>query len=356
VVDLLERGHFDVLLPIHEQGYLFAKVREQIEARVGIALPSFESYERALGKAEFSRVLALLDLPQPETRLVSNVQELRGFEGFPAVVKASIGTASRGVWVVSDRTELQKALEEVRNTFFGELVVQKFIRGPVEHAQAVFAKGRLVAMHAYRQILRGAGGGPAIKDSVQRPVVRSHLARIGAFLNWHGALSVDYVLEETSDLPHYIDCNPRLVEPVNGLCAGVDLTDLVVRISLGEEPPEAAPGREKVRTHLAIQVLFGYAMRNVSRTDLVRECWKLFFQGEPYTHSCEELTPVRLDWPSAIPLTVAAVWLLANPEIASRLHRTGWGAHLLTRDSIRIIRDRIPPNRKGLTDPRYKIC
>src|SRR5215207_1138609 len=36
---------FDVLLPIHEQGFLFAKVRQQILQYVAVALPSFESYE-----------------------------------------------------------------------------------------------------------------------------------------------------------------------------------------------------------------------------------------------------------------------------------------------------------------------
>jgi predicted ATP-grasp superfamily ATP-dependent carboligase len=355
-MDLLERRHFDVLLPIHEQGYLFAKVREQIVDRVGIALPSFESYERALSKAEFSRVLAQLALPQPETRLVSNVQQLREFEHFPVVVKAPIGTASRGVWVVSERVGLEKAVEKVKDTSFGEVIVQQFIRGPIEHAQAVFSRGRLVAMHAYRQVLRGAGGGPAVKDSVQRPLVQSHLAQIGAFLNWHGALSVDYVLEEMSQAPHYIDCNPRLVEPGNALISGLDLTGLLVRISLGEEPPGAEAGREGVRTHLAIQVLFAIAMLRGSRIDLVRECWKLATHGVPYTHSCEELTPVRCDWPSAIPLIVAAVWLLANPKAASRLHRTAWGAHLLTSNSIRIIRDRFFTGPGPLTSARDKIC
>ena len=34
-------------------------------------------------------------------------------------------------------------------------------------AQAVFADGRLIASHAYRQIARGGGGGSAIKESVE---------------------------------------------------------------------------------------------------------------------------------------------------------------------------------------------
>src|SRR5437764_11752644 len=40
---LIANGRFDVLLPTHEQGFLFAKVRERLEGRIAGGLPSFES-------------------------------------------------------------------------------------------------------------------------------------------------------------------------------------------------------------------------------------------------------------------------------------------------------------------------
>src|ERR1041385_3371345 len=53
IEQLLGERKFDVLLPIHEQGFLFARVRERLAARVGLALPNFENYrseERRVGK------------------------------------------------------------------------------------------------------------------------------------------------------------------------------------------------------------------------------------------------------------------------------------------------------------------
>ena len=44
---LLSRGRFDVLLPTHEQGFLFARAQQCLQGRVGFALPSFESYRTA---------------------------------------------------------------------------------------------------------------------------------------------------------------------------------------------------------------------------------------------------------------------------------------------------------------------
>jgi hypothetical protein len=57
----------------------------------------------------------------------------------------------------------------------------------------------------------------------------------------------------------------------------------------------------------------------------------------PYAGSIEELTPVRSDWISAVPLAMAAFALLANPKLAGTLSKKGWGAHLLGIESIRLI-------------------
>ena len=83
VEHLLASGRFDVLLPTHEQGLLFARVQERLSARVGLALPGFESYRAAHSKAGFSRLLDRLGLPQPATRIVRSESELRDAIKFP---------------------------------------------------------------------------------------------------------------------------------------------------------------------------------------------------------------------------------------------------------------------------------
>jgi len=342
VRDMISRKRFDVLLPIHEQGYLFAKVQQELAPHVAVALPSFDSYARAHSKAGFSEVLTELGLPQPQTAVVDDLGALRQVRQFPFVLKAAIGTASRGTWIIHDRAQLEQALRQIESKPVDDVfLVQDLIVGPVEHAQAVFDTGRLVGMHAYKNLLAGAGGGPAMKESVRRPEVQAHLATIGAHLGWHGALSVDYVARTDNGSPHYIDCNPRLVEPINGMLAGLDLTDLLLRVSLGEHPRAAAPERDGVRTHIALQVLLGCAIRDGTRRDLLQECWRLACRRGRYARSREELTPVRWDWPSIAPTVFAALWLLATPRAANRMVAQGWGAHLLSGDSIRVIRERI---------------
>jgi hypothetical protein len=59
--------------------------------------------------------------------------------------------------------------------------------------------------------------------------------------------------------------------------------------------------------------------------------------GRQRADSTEELTPVRLDWISAVPLLMVAIALLAAPKRAVALLRGGWGAHLLGVESMRKI-------------------
>jgi predicted ATP-grasp superfamily ATP-dependent carboligase len=339
VEELLAARHFDVLLPIHEQGFLFARARQRLEHRVGLALPGFENYRTAHSKAGFSRLLDRLGLPQPATRIVKSASELRDAIRFPSVVKTSVGTASRGIWFARDEADLKRALQDLDTSgaFVDEVLVQDLVAGTIEKAQAVFCRGTLLGFHAYRQIAGGAGGGEAIKQSVSRPEVRTLLATIGEKLAWHGALSVDYVLPDDSTTPLLIDCNPRLVEPMSAYLAGLDLVGLLLAVSQGETPAAAAESRAGVRTHLAMQVLLGCASRGGTRRDLVRECWRLLVGSGPYADSAEELTPVRLDWFSAVPLVMTAIFLLAVPKRAATLARGGWGAHLLDPRSIRLI-------------------
>jgi predicted ATP-grasp superfamily ATP-dependent carboligase len=339
VEELLAARHFDVLLPIHEQGFLFARVQQRLEHRVGLALPSFVSYRTAHNKAGFSRLLDRLELPQPATRIVNSESRLRDAMQFPSVVKTSVGTASRGIWFVREQADLESALRELsaNDAFADEVLVQEFVAGVTEKAQAVFCRGKLIGFHAFRQIAAGAGGGEAIKQSVGRPDIRAMLATIGEKLAWHGALSVDYVMRSEDATPRLIDCNPRLVEPMSAYLAGVDLVGLLLLVSRGETPAAAGESRAGVRTHLAMQALLGCASRGGWRRDTVAEGWRLLVGGGPYAGSTEELTPARLDWISAVPLAMLAIALLVAPRLAVNLARGGWGAHLLDLRTIRQI-------------------
>ena len=237
---LLAAGRFDVLLPTHEQGFLFARSSERLSGHIGLALPGFESYRMVHSKAGFSRLLDRLGLPQPPTQIVNSENELRAAVRFPAVVKTSVGTASRGVWFAHDARDLESVAQNIRvmglstkGGFADEVLVQDLVTGPIGKAQAVFRHGQLLGFHGYLRIAAGVGGGEAIKQSAVYSDVRKQVAAIGAQLGWHGALSVDYVLSGHAK-PLLIDCNPRLVEPMSAYSPASTWLNYCSRSRLGK--------------------------------------------------------------------------------------------------------------------------
>ena len=170
-----------MLLPTHEQGFLFARAKPRIEGRAGLALPSLASYRTAHGKAGFSRLLDRLGLPQPPTQIVRSAQQLREAVRFPAVVKTPVGTASRGIWFIRSADDLKGALHDLgAGAFADEVLVQDLIAGSTEKAQSVFCHGRMIGFHAYRQVMAGVGD-QAEREAACRPRA-SRKGRTGARL------------------------------------------------------------------------------------------------------------------------------------------------------------------------------
>jgi hypothetical protein len=146
---------------------------------------------------------------------------------------------------------------------------------------------------------------------------------------------LDYVWH--AETPRYIDCNPRLVEPMSAALAGTDLLGLLLLVSRGDAPEPPPVGRDGVRSHLAMQALLGSALRQGSRWALLRELASLSGLRGVYAGSVEELTPLKNDWISGIPLLATALILLARPGLAQRLAVKGWGDHLLDAAAVRAI-------------------
>ena len=198
--------------------------------------------------------------------------------------------------------------------------------------------GELVAFHACERVREGAAGGSSHKLGLDLPEAREHLTRLGAALDWHGALSADVILGP--DGPRFIDINPRLVEPVNALACGVDLAGALVEVARSgsarslEPQPAAMPG---ARTHQLLLAVLGAAQRG-SRREVARELRDAALGRGSYRGSREELTPGRRDPLAPLPVAVTALATLVRP--AAWRHFTGGStsAYSLTPAAWRQIR------------------
>ena len=340
VIETVRSRHIDALLPVHEQAYLFAAARQRLPTDLGIALAGFEAFEQVQSKAGLAELLTRLGVPQPATEIVRSADQFSADRPYPFFVKAAFGTASTGVWRVRDAEQRDALLLqfELRKAFADGLLVQAAVAGALERAQAVFDRGRLVANHIYRQVVEGPGGGDVLKVSIVRVAVREIVARIGHALKWHGALAFDYILDDATKTPHFIDANPRLVEPMNGWLSGVDLPGALLQISLGETVPVQPDGRPGIVTRLGLMGLLDGARRRSRRTDILREIGLLAGSSGRYQGSIEELLPLLTDPWCAIPLGVVAASLLRTPAAAARFSDGAVAAYSLTPSAIQRMR------------------
>ncbi|MGA2570041.1 MAG: hypothetical protein ABSF23_05940 [Terracidiphilus sp.] len=334
VAGVLRRDHWDVLLPAHEQAFLFSREKSRIPTTAAIALAEFLSFVQVQGKPALTRTLARLGLPQPTSHIVRTQAELLAESCFPFYLKADYGTASTAVWCIRDDGELQTRVAELAEGGLIDgvrgFVVQEPVEGPQERVQAVFDRGRLVACQAYRQALAGPGGGDIAKLQVERPAIRQCVEKLGEALAWSGALSLDYILRGKEETPVFIDANPRLVEPMNAVFSGLNLAEILVRVSLGEEVKGAKSSRSGVRTHMLLMALLAAAEKRSSRFDVLAELVRVLTGRGVYRGSREELLPLGIDFKCLFPLAHVLIRLLLRPASAVLIRESTIAAYSLS--------------------------
>jgi len=343
VLHHLTRERYDVLLPVHEQAFLFAKVRDRLPVGVGTALAAFDAFLQVQGKVAFARLMERLALPQPATRIVRSRDELKALDRFPCYIKTDYSTAGQGVWRVTgivERDRIATALEQ-RGQLDGtrEVIVQEEAPGALCQAQAVFAHGHLLAVHCTQTRGVSVGGGHSARTGVDHPLVREHLVTLGQALTWHGPLALDYLVDEATGRPTYIEANPRLVEPMNATLSGVNLADLTVRVALGEvgAPGDPRCGHSGIHSHSLLAILLGIADHGGSRRELLRTIIQDMRGRGIFAGSREDLTPLRVDPPSFIPLGVVSGQLLLRPRAAHHIATGTVNAYSLSAAAVETI-------------------
>src|SRR5262249_13098173 len=197
-------------------------------------------------------LLAELRLPQPRWRVADRAAVLADWST-PFYLKAPFSTAGRGVRRVTKPSDAKEAFESLLAVADGDpFMVQAAADGQYAQVQALFDRGRLVAVHTSTQTAVGIGPSAAGRVSVDHPFARHDAAILGERLGWHGGLTLDYVFRGEDHV--YIECNPRTVEPANAAASGVSLPELQLALSLGDKVEGLRVGRPGIRTHSSLAI------------------------------------------------------------------------------------------------------
>jgi biotin carboxylase len=321
-----------VLFPTQEQVAVMSLAAQRLrDAGLLTAVPDFTALAAVQDKLSAFATLTRLGLPQPPATVAASRAELRSAGPLPMFVKTPIGTASAGVCQVTTPGQLRRLADQYHNDDVfagGSVLAQQPVTGPLVMVQSVFARGELIAFHACERTGEGAGGGASHKRGVELPAVREQVSILGGKLRWHGALSADVILSPGG--PQFIDINPRLVEPVNAYRSGVDLAGALLDIARNGSAEPQATGRPGVQTHQLLLAVLGAAQHDGRRRDIARQLWAALSRHDGYRASAEELTPLRHDPLTIVPVAVAVAATLIRPATWRHLTSGSVSAYALT--------------------------
>lgn len=308
---LSHQENYVAILPTHEEGCLLASGKKFLPTHLPVALADKEQIEKLAGKIAFAEISDQLNLPIPKWERVENLESVS--LPYPYWLKADYGTAGRSVYKITSKEDLAR----VANVLLAndeKWMVQQDIVGDYGQVQAVFHHGQLLAVHSSVKVGSGAGGSAAARLSIESEKTREHVEKLGQFLQWHGALTLDFI--RTDGHFYYIECNPRMVEPANAYKAGVNFPKIMIELANGcYSKSDVSVGQAGVGTHSLMALLIGTAERTKSRKKILQTIGQWLFKSD----SEEVLTPVWKDFLSFIPLATITIRLLINPKSVTKL-------------------------------------
>ncbi|MDR2930166.1 MAG: carbamoyl-phosphate-synthetase [Propionibacteriaceae bacterium] len=308
---LLHDNDYLAVVPTHEQAWLLAEGRSFLPVDAPMAVASTDAFGNTQSKISFAALLDELHIQQPQWQIID--QSLEVAIPYPFWLKSEYGTAGRTVHKVHNPAELQQLYAGIHSSRDNRLMIQEDINGRYGQVVAVFDQGKMIAVHTTLQAGRGVGDSAAARLSIDSPMSRSDMLAVGQRLQWHGAITFDFIMRDGK--PFYIECNPRMVEPANAQCAGVNLPDLLIKLSAGLPFPSTLQvGRAGVKTRSTQALLLGTAEKTRKRRDVLTRLSACLRDRT----SVEVLTPVLRDPPSIVPFVVVLVALLVNPRSVSR--------------------------------------
>ncbi|GAA4436455.1 hypothetical protein [Bremerella cremea] len=313
----LVRSHqYDLLLPTHEEVYLLSKFRDSIAPHVHLAVPSFDAMRKLIGKIDFAETMGALGLPIPAFEVRHSDSLLKEDLSFPFYLKVNLGTAGLGVRLVRNAEDLTNALAEFRDAKLLEnepLLVQQPATGQMCVGQAVYQDGQLMGAHSAKVLIDCSGGGAMLRESVHHPGVIDDLKRLGSSLGLHGAIFVEYLYDDATQTPSYIECNPRIGESVNAVLSGVPLVKLFCEISAGQVVDSLPVGKEGVRSHTGFVRLMWMGAEGATRRSIRQERSDMRSRRGRYERAQNETTRPDEDRYSVWPARFVGLRLLLRP-------------------------------------------
>ena len=248
VSDVCRRERIDTIFPSWDPYVCtLSKNRAHFSAMgVTIPVPDFPTVLTALDKHETMKAAERAGVPYPRTYLYTDPDQLRDIEareGFPLVVKPRLTSGSRGMAIVRDRLELERAVPRIAAEHGAPLIQEYIPGGDKTSIQLVLGRDGAVlfAFHKLRHRTFKRTARLATVSESARPDERLlTVAPLLRTLGWWGALGIETIRDPRDGLDKLMEVNPRFPRQLwNRTELGINEPLMCVQIARGEAVPSA---------------------------------------------------------------------------------------------------------------------
>ena len=197
-----------------------------------------EVIEAILEKPAMDRLLRRAGVAPPESAAIATAWDLIDFGdavGWPVMLKPVDGVGGGGVTRVRGAEQAVAAMAALGSSY-PALMAQAFVPGPVASCQVVYDHGEPLAWATSFKTRTWPGpyGPSSAVTFAPIPGVAEQLPLIGHALGFHGALTLDMIVDERTGQPVVIEVNARPAGIMDrGRRAGVDFAGALRQLLLG---------------------------------------------------------------------------------------------------------------------------
>jgi predicted ATP-grasp superfamily ATP-dependent carboligase len=242
LADITRRVHVDVILPVSEEGMLFAAIeREALSMLAALPpIPETESLKIAKNKWRLNQFACQYNLPVPETILVtfdSAFDQRVSTLEYPVLLKPTSLTDGQGIRRFDTPSDLLGFLKsQDEETFEAKYLVQTYIPGSDMGLSVLCQDGEILAFTIQRGIISAAHRfGPLMAmQFISQEDVLDIGQRLVSALHWSGVAHIDFRHDSRDGRAKIIEMNARYWGSLLGsLVAGVNFPYLACLAAQG---------------------------------------------------------------------------------------------------------------------------
>ena len=208
-------------------------------------------------REEFAKLLAELEIPQPENGICRLLEEARAVArriGYPVLVRPSFVLGGRAMALVESEEHLQGFIEKAIEAAPGQpILIDKFMEDAFEIDVDALADGKRVVIGAIMQHIEEAGVHSGDAACVLPPykvsayhqgIMREYTERLGLALGVCGLMNVQFALKD--EIVCVLEVNPRASRtvPYASKATGMNLARLASQVMAGSTLEELGVTQE----------------------------------------------------------------------------------------------------------------